>query len=166
VSWEEAVEYCQRLTKLTGRAYQLTSESQWEYACRAGTTTPFHFGETLTSDLANYDGSRTFADEPKGKYRQETTPVGQFPPNGFGLYDMHGNVWEWCEDDWHDSYDGNPPLDGSAWKSENKYGTKILRGGSWDVDPWSCRSANRYYSYRDARYDYFGFRVMCRSGKV
>ena len=166
VSWEEAVEFCQRLSNLTGRTYQLPSEAQWEYACRAGTTTPFHFGETLTSDLANYDGSRTFADEPKGKDRQGTTPVGQFPPNGFGLYDMHGNVWEWCEDDWHDSYDGNPPLDGSAWKSENKYGTKILRSGSWDVDPWSCRSANRYYSYCNARYDYFGFRVMCRSGKV
>lgn len=166
VSWEEAVEYCQRLSNLTGRAYQLPSEAQWEYACRAGTTTPFHFGETLTSDLANYDGSRTFADEPKGKYRQETTPVGQFPPNGFGLYDMHGNVWEWCEDDWHDSYDGNPPLDGSAWKTENKGSTKILRGGSWVINPWYCRSAYRSSAYRIARNYYFGFRVMCRSGKV
>ena len=166
VSWEEAVEYCQRLTNLTGRAYQLPSEAQWEYACRAGTTTLFHFGETLTSDLANYNGSGTFADEPKGKYRQETTPVGQFPPNGFGLYDMHGNVWEWCEDDWHDSYDGNPPLDGSAWKSENEGSTKILRGGSWYGNPWYCRSASRYDGDRDARYIDYGFRVMCRSGKV
>jgi formylglycine-generating enzyme required for sulfatase activity len=166
VSWEEAVEYCQRLTKLTGRAYQLPSESQWEYACRARTTTPFHFGETLTSDLANYYGSQTLANEPKGKYCGETTPVGQFPPNGFGLYDMHGNVWEWCEDDWHSSYAGNPPLDGSAWKSEDwNRQKKILRGGSWDYDPVHCRSAYRNYYYRNGRIDDNGFRVMCWSGR-
>ena len=164
VSWEEAVEFCQRLSILTGRTYQLPSEAQWEYACRAGTNTPFHFGETLTPDLANYNGSRTFADEPKGKYRNETTPVGQFPPNGFGLYDMHGNVWEWCEDDYHPNYENNPPLDGSAWKSEDKNSTKILRGGSWVDVPLSCRSANRLNVNRASPYN--GFRVMCRSGRT
>jgi formylglycine-generating enzyme required for sulfatase activity len=165
VSWEEAVEFCQRLTKLTGRAYQLPSEAQWEYACRAGTITPFHFGETLTLDLANYNGNRTFADESKGKYRGETTPVGQFPPNGFGLYDMHGNVWEWCKDDYHPNYEGNPPLDGSAW-SEGDSGTKILRGGSWDNNPEYCRSAIRSNYYRDVRGSYYGFRVMCWSRRT
>ncbi len=101
VSWYDAVEFCARLSKLTGKEYRLPSEAEWEYACRAGTTTPFHFGETITGELANYDASRTYADEPKGEYREETTPVGQFPPNAFGLYDMHGNVWEWCLDPWH-----------------------------------------------------------------
>ncbi len=124
VNWYEAVEFCQRLSKLTGRHYQLPSEAQWEYACRAMTEPlnlennesypPFYFGETITGELANYNASNTYADEPKGEYREQTTPVGQFPPNAFGLYDMHGNVWEWCADDWHDNYE-DAPTDGSAW---------------------------------------------------
>ncbi|MDY6899898.1 MAG: SUMF1/EgtB/PvdO family nonheme iron enzyme, partial [Cyanobacteriota bacterium] len=115
VTRSDAAEFCVRLSKATGNEYRLPSETQWEYACRAGTTTPFHYGETITSELANYFAHRSsYADEPKGESRGKTTPVGQFPPNAFGLYDMHGNVWEWCEDTWLDDYK-KLPLDGSAW---------------------------------------------------
>ena len=92
----------------------MPSEAEWEYACRAGTTTPFSCGETITTDLANYCGEHTFRAEPKGVYRHGTTDVGSFPPNAFGLYDMHGNVWEWCADAWHDDYTG-APVNGDAW---------------------------------------------------
>ena len=108
VSWYDATKFCQKLSQITGKKYSLPSESQWEYACRAGTTTPFYFGETITPELVNYRGSYTYADAPKGIYREETTNVGIFPPNAFGLYDMHGNVWEWCADEWHSNYDGAP----------------------------------------------------------
>jgi formylglycine-generating enzyme required for sulfatase activity len=155
VSWYDAVEFCARLSKLTGKEYRLPSEAEWEYACRAGTTTPFHFGETITGELANYNASRTYADEPKGEYRQQTTPVGQFPPNAFGLYDMHGNVWEWCLDPWHENYQGEPPRDGSV----------VLRGGSWFNDPYHCRSACRR-SFRRGYYDGRGFRVVCGAGRT
>src|SRR5919199_600622 len=105
VFWDEAVEFCQRLSKKTGRSYRLPSEAEWEYACRAGTTTPFHFGETITSDLANYNGNFIYGSESKGIFRQETTAVGSFQvANAFGLYDMHGNVWEWCADYWHENH--------------------------------------------------------------
>jgi formylglycine-generating enzyme required for sulfatase activity len=114
VSWYDAMEFCRRLSKQTGHVYTLPSEAQWEYACRAGTTTPFYFGETITPDQANYDGNYTYGG-PRGEYRQRTTPVGMFPPNDWGLYDMHGNVWEWCLDEWHSNYEG-APVDGSAWE--------------------------------------------------
>ncbi|TRT91729.1 MAG: TIR domain-containing protein, partial [Microcystis aeruginosa Ma_OC_LR_19540900_S633] len=114
VNWYDAIEFCARLSKLTVREYRLPSEAEWEYACRAGTTTPFYFGETITGELANYNASNTYADELNGEYQNETTRVGQFPPNAFGLYDMHGNVREWCADTWHDNYDG-APTDGSVW---------------------------------------------------
>ncbi len=160
VSWEEAVEFCKRLSKETGKEYRLPSEAQWEYACRAGTTTPFHFGETITPDLANYNGNRsTYANGPKGIYRVTTTPVGQFLPNAFGLYDMHGNVWEWCEDDWHRNYRDNPPSDGSAWKGSNG-SSKVLRGGSWSTYPEYCPSPSRDDNNRALRYFNNGFRVI------
>ena len=160
VSWEDAVEFCQRLSKQIGREYRLPSEAEWEYACRAGTTTPFHFGETMTGELASYNASSyTYADEAKGEYRAKTTPVGSFSPNAFGLYDMHGQVWEWCEDDWHGNYNG-APIDGSAWISENCR-TKVRRGGSWIVSSDDCRSAYRYFSSRVDRLNIFGFRVAC-----
>ena len=114
VSWHDAMEFCRRLSEQTGHTYTLPSEAQWEYACRAGTTTPFYFGNTITPDQANYDGNYTYGDGPRGEYRQQTTPVGMFPPNDWGLYGMHGNVWEWCLDEWHDNYEG-APVDGSAW---------------------------------------------------
>jgi formylglycine-generating enzyme required for sulfatase activity len=115
VSWYDCVEFCARLSQYTGWNYRLPSEAEWEYACRAGTTTPFHFGETITTDLANYNGNHIYGAGVKGEYREETTPVGSFQvANAFGLYDMHGNVWEWCLDQWHDSYEG-APSDGQAW---------------------------------------------------
>jgi formylglycine-generating enzyme required for sulfatase activity len=166
VSWHDAIEFCGRLSKLTGREYRLPSEAEWEYACRANTTTPFYFGETITGELANYDASNTYADEPKGQYRQETTSVGQFPPNGFGLYDMHGQVWEWCADTWHENYEG-APSDGSAWLGrENDNDYQVLRGGSWLYYPQNCRSANRYDLRRDCYVLYRGFRVVCVSGRT
>ncbi|MFN6035550.1 MAG: formylglycine-generating enzyme family protein, partial [Dolichospermum sp.] len=158
VSWNDAVEFCQKLSQKTGREYRLPSEAEWEYACRGGTTTPFHFGETITTDLANYNGTYTYASEPKGKNLQETTDVGSFPPNAFGLYDMHGNVWEWCQDDWHDNY-SNAPKDGSVWTSQSGI-TKLLRGGSWSSDPGYCRSAFRYNYGLDLT-NAIGFRVVC-----
>jgi formylglycine-generating enzyme required for sulfatase activity len=117
VIWHQAVEFCARLSKVTGKSYRLPSEAEWEYACRAGTTTPFHFGETITPDLANYNGNFTYRSEPKGQYRQETTEVGSFPPNAFGLYDLHGNVLEWCADSWHANY-VDAPIDGSVWDTQ------------------------------------------------
>jgi formylglycine-generating enzyme required for sulfatase activity len=173
VSWYDAVEFCARLASVTKRAYSLPSEAQWEYACRAGTTTPFHFGETLTTDLANYNGEYTYGDGPKGIYRKETTEVGSFGvANAFGLYDMHGNVWEWCLDDWHSNYEG-APTDGSPWFNGNdnlsqKQGKSVLRGGSWIDLPEYCRSAYRFYfiwAVRDnSTYD-IGFRVACGVGR-
>ncbi|MFM6790299.1 MAG: formylglycine-generating enzyme family protein, partial [Microcystis panniformis] len=145
VNWYQAKEFCQRLSRETKREYRLPSEAEWEYACRAGTTTAFHFGETITADLANYrgTGTKTYADEPKGKYRRKTTPVGYFQAaNAFGLYDMHGNVWEWCADTWHDNYDG-APTDGSAWIENGDDNRSPLRGGSWFNYRFYCRSAFR-----------------------
>ncbi len=158
VSWDEAVEFCQRLSKQTEQEYRLPSEAEWEYACRAGTITPFHFGETITGELANYYASETYANEPKGEAREKTTPVGQFPPNVFGLYDMHGQVWEWCEDDWHQNYQ-DAPTNGSAWLSETS-SNKVIRGGSWVDIPDVCRSAYRGFDTRGVRLNAFGFRVV------
>jgi formylglycine-generating enzyme required for sulfatase activity len=168
VSWLDAVEFCDRLSKHTNKPYRLPSEQEWEYACRGGTTTPFHFGETITTDLANYDGNYTYGAGAKGVYRQETTPVGSFGvANAFGLFDMHGNVWEWCADHWHSNYQG-APNDGSAWvdeeQNENKNRSqkyRLLRGGSWNDYPWNCRSAFRLTYAPDNRYDLIGFRVVC-----
>ncbi|NEO52928.1 MAG: SUMF1/EgtB/PvdO family nonheme iron enzyme [Okeania sp. SIO3B5] len=159
VSWNDATKYCQKLSQKTGKKYSLPSESQWEYACRAGTTTPFYFGETITSELASYDGTSTYADEPKGKYRKETTNVGKFPPNAFGLYDMHGNVWECCQDVWHSNYNG-APTDGSAWETGGDSNYRILRGGSWINNSFNCRSARRNDNDADYRDNYRGFRVV------
>ncbi|MGK7949056.1 MAG: SUMF1/EgtB/PvdO family nonheme iron enzyme [Xenococcaceae cyanobacterium] len=160
VSWNDANEFCQKLSEKTGRNYRLPSEAEWEYACRAGTITPFHFGATLTSNLANYNANYTYQSEPEGEYRQETTEVGIFPPNAFGLYDMHGNVWEWCEDDWHDNYNG-APSDGSVWRSRSNI--KVVWGGSWHEYPRNCRSANRYRLNPAPRYNDIGLRVVCSS---
>ena len=142
VSWNDAVEFCKKLSQKTGRTYRLPSEAEWEYACRAGTTTPFYFGETITTDLVNYNGNYPpYGSAPKGKYREQTTNVETFPPNAFGLYDMHGNVWEWCQDTWHGNYNG-APTDGSAW-IDNGNRFRLLRGGSWFSYSRNCRSALR-----------------------
>ncbi|GET39491.1 formylglycine-generating enzyme family protein [Microseira wollei] len=144
VSWQDAVEFCAKLSQKTGKNYRLPSEAEWEYACRAGTTTPFHFGETITPNLVNYNGYYPYGSAPKGLYRKETTPVGSFLPNAFGLYDMHGNVCEWCSDRWHDNYNG-APCDGSSWETgESDY--RVRRGGSWDYSAVLCRSAYRSWN--------------------
>ncbi len=182
VSWEDAMEFCARLSAHTKRSYTLPSEAEWEYACRAGTTTPFHFGEMISPEVANYDSNYTYGNDSKvvrydgsstyggssiygdgstKKYRRETTPVGQFGvANAFGLCDMHGNVWEWCLDSWHDNYEG-APTDGSAWDADGVRDRRVLRGGSWSFDPRHCRSAYRVNltpAYRNGTY---GFRVFC-----
>ncbi|WP_347239093.1 formylglycine-generating enzyme family protein [Sphaerospermopsis sp. FACHB-1094] len=160
VSWYDAVEFCARLSKKTGRQYRLPSEAEWEYACRAGSAKPFSFGDTITTDVVNYDGNYTYGNAPKGKYRGQTTAVGTFSPNAFGLYDMHGNVWEWCADTWHHNYEG-APNDGSAWINENDNHYRLLRGGSWNYYPRICRSAYRLRFTPVGRYLDVGFRVVC-----
>ena len=167
VSWNNAVEFCKKLSEKTGRTYRLPSEAEWEYACRAGTTTLFHFGETITTDLANYDGNDNdiYPSASRGKYRQETTEVGKFPPNNFGLHDMHGNVRELCQDTQHEDYNG-APKDSRAWIDNNNHSC-TLRGGSWTDYPFSCRSASRFGdASRDSNYFYFGFRVVCAVGRA
>jgi formylglycine-generating enzyme required for sulfatase activity len=164
VSWDEAMEFCHRLSQRTGRHYTLPSEAQWEYACRAGTISPFHCGSTISSKLANYDGTKVYGDGEKGEYRQQTLDVASFPANPWGLHDMHGNVWEWCADHWHDNYEGAPE-DGRAWIDEgdkaNDLKLRLLRGGSWEVNPRYCRSADRFLIRPVARNYNVGFRVCC-----
>ncbi len=159
VSWNNAKTFCDRLSDRTGRRYFLPTEAEWEYACRAGTTTPFHFGSTLSDDIANYQATETYGNGREGTYRQETTDVGSFPANDFGLYDMHGNVWEWCADHYRENYDG-VPADGSPYLTNDNSARRVLRGGSWAIHPRGCRSANRLMYSSGIRGDYDGFRVV------
>jgi formylglycine-generating enzyme required for sulfatase activity len=169
ISWYEAKEFCDRLSAATGKTYDLPTEAEWEYACRAGTTTPFSFGEMITTELANYGGT-SYNNGPKAQRRGETTQLGTFPANAWGLYDMHGNVREWCLDHWDDSYTEKPEelkQNGStAWltRTESKY--RLLRGGSWGSYARICRSAGRGNYYPDNRFDSNGFRVVCRSPRT
>jgi len=146
VLWEDAVEFCQRLSTLpaersAGRKYRLPTEAEWEYACRAGTTTPFHFGSVLNGRQANHDGNLPYGTSEKGPYLDRTTIVGNYSGNGFGLYDMHGNVWEWCAD-WYDAdYYANSPADDP--KGPMSGSRRVFRDGSWEADARSCRSAIR-----------------------
>ena len=158
ISWYEAVEFCARLSLKTGKNYRLPSEAEWEYACRGKTMTDFHFGETITNELANYNGSCSYAEAAKGIYRSQTTDVGSFKPNAFGLYDFHGNVWEWCADFWHSNYNGMPG-DGRVWKDRGDESLRLLRGGSWNDHPPNCRSACRLRYQPDCRASIVGFRV-------
>jgi formylglycine-generating enzyme required for sulfatase activity len=162
VSWFDALEFCRRLNQRTGQRYGLPSEAQWEYACRAGSITPFHCGAMLTTELANYDGNYCYGNGPKGSYRKQTIDVASFPANGWGLHDMHGHVWEWCEDHWHDSYNfapggDHPWLIPAAAADE----PRLLRGGSWLDFPRFCRSAYRDHYRPDFAFDFVGFRVVC-----
>ena len=163
VSWYDAVEFCARLSVHTQRDYGLPSEAQWEYACRAGTTTTFYFGSIVTTEVANYNGNYTYNNSPKGEYREQTTPVDHFGlANAFGLCDMHGNVYEWCQDHYHSSYEG-APKDGRAWVDENaeENASRVLRGGAWDLNPRYCRSADRYFYFPRVSSYIIGFRVVC-----
>ncbi|OAB55976.1 hypothetical protein AY599_21695 [Leptolyngbya valderiana BDU 20041] len=165
VSWYEAVEFCDRLSLKTGRLYRLPSEAEWEYACRGGTTTPFYCGDSLTTNLANCDGRTPYGNTRLGRFRGRTTVVGSFLPNPFGLYDMVGNVWEWCADLWHHSTDG-APADGRIWVSGGDETSRPLRGGSWMFFPGYCRSATRIHYSPEFRSYNVGFRVVCGAAKV
>jgi formylglycine-generating enzyme required for sulfatase activity len=167
VSWHLAIEFCQRLDSLlpagSGMRFTLPSEARWEYACRAGTNTPLAFGETITPDLANYNGNDVYDKGHPGEYREQTTPVLSFPANPWGLQDMHGNVWEWCLDHWHGNYEG-APIDGSAWLHQNpdeSGARRLLRGGSWSRNPGGCRSAVRNRNTPNLANGRVGFRVLC-----
>lgn len=214
VSWQDAMEFCARLSQKTGRFYRLPSEAEWEYVCRAvhrkqwaainehlasddepakiaawnqHLHQPFYFGETITTDVANYRGTDdgdwkgNYGRGPKGLYREQTTPVGYFnAPNNFGLYDLHGNVCEWCLDPLHWDYQENPPKNGSVWDEQNidyfnrtiyeqlgklieDLRSRVIRGGSWDYVPRDYRSAARFFINPDDRDSDIGFRVVCES---
>jgi len=164
VSWNDAVEFCKRLSQKTGREYRLPSEAEWEYAARANTTTPFAFGETVTPELVNYNGEHPYGNAAMGTNRRKTMDAGSSgAANGFGLFDMHGNVWEWCLDHWHENYGGlvsNAPTDGSAWLSGGDSNLWVLRGGSWLNVANGCRSAYRNGNEPGERNNYYGFRVV------
>ena len=154
VSWDDAQAYVRWLSGETGQSYRLLSESEWEYVARAGTTTPFHTGATISTDQANYHGNYTHG---SGGNRERTVPVGSFAANAWGLHDVHGNVWEWTEDCWNGSYDGAPD-DGGAWTSGD-CSRRVLRGGSWFSQPGVARSADRFWLDSGARNDVASFRV-------
>ncbi len=160
VSWDDVGEFCARLSRATGREYRLPSEAEWEYAARAGTQTPFAFGDTITPEIVNYDGNYPYGGAAEGLFRQKTMAVGALGvANGFGLYDMHGNVGEWCADVRHDNYNG-APTDGTAWVSGGSSNYKVLRGGSWFLYAYNLRSANRDGTTLETRSNTYGFRVV------
>jgi formylglycine-generating enzyme required for sulfatase activity len=150
VNWDDAQVYCTWLSMLIGQKYRLLSECEWEYACRAGTTTKYTFGDTITKSQSQ------FSENVLGSAKR-TTESGAFMPNEWGLYDLHGNVWEWCEDCWSDDYNIAPAV-GTAWR-ENSSHARLLRGGSWYDKRVFLRSAVRYKNARDYRGDTVGFRV-------
>jgi formylglycine-generating enzyme required for sulfatase activity len=157
VSWNDTVEFCKKLSAKTRQTVRLPTEAEWEYACRAGTTTPFNTGETISTDQANHNGNFTYGSGSKGEYRQKTVAVGSFAPNAWGLYDMHGNVWEWCQD-WSGSYPSSEMVDPAG--PENGQ-LRMLRGGSWQSEPWRCLSAWRSRALPGSRFHSVGFRVVC-----
>jgi formylglycine-generating enzyme required for sulfatase activity len=157
ISWDNAKAYVRWLSAEAGKPYRLLSEAEWEYAARAGTTTRFSSGDTISPRIANYDGSGD-GSGPSETNRQRTMPVGSFPPNAFGLYDMHGNVTEWVEDCWHNDYTAASPVDGSAWVEGDCDG-HVVRGGSWEDSESELRSAARTGEYRDNSSYVDGFRV-------
>jgi uncharacterized protein (TIGR02996 family) len=157
VSWDDCQEFCRLLGERTGERFRLPTEAEWEHACRAGTTTPFHFGPTVSAAQANYDGNYTYAGGEEGVYRERTTPPGGFPPNAWGLFDTHGNVFEWC------SWGGGGRRPGGAGGARAD-GKRVLRGGSWFDRLERCRSAYRYPVEPGRREDCVGCRVVLCPG--
>ena len=173
VTWDEAVEFCGKLSAMptenkAGRAYRLSTEAEWEYACRAGTNTPFSFGFTLSSAQANFNGFHPYGRAPEGNFLQRPTVVGSYRPNAFGLYDMHGNVYEWCSDRYAKDYYKQSKVADPGGPAEGPY--RVVRGGGWQAIAAVCRSGERYYDLGDRppdsdqaprRYPDYGFRVLC-----
>jgi formylglycine-generating enzyme required for sulfatase activity len=158
VSWNDAQTFIAAINeRIGGLRLVLPSEAQWEYACRAGTATPFGFGENITPEQVNYNGNFPYVGAPRGRYREETVAGGSLPANRWGLHEMHGNVWEWCADAWHENYDG-APVDGAVWEQSGRTAERVLRGGSWLNDARIVRSAGRDASAPDVRLDDVGFR--------
>jgi formylglycine-generating enzyme required for sulfatase activity len=152
VSWGDAKQYVNWLSQLTGKHYRLLTESEWEYAARAGANTAYSWGNSPGMGNGNCDGCGSRWD------LQQTAPVGSFQPNAFGLYDMHGNIWEWVEDIWHDDYNG-APTDGSAWLWSDDPSFRVVRGGSWRNESEILRAAVRRKRHTNVRFDTLGFRV-------
>jgi sulfatase modifying factor 1 len=155
VSWDDCQEFIKKLREKDKKPYRLPTEAEWEYACRAGTKTPFSFGETISTDQANYKGNVAYGNGKKGVYREKTTPVGSFPANAWGLYDTHGNLFQWCQD-WLGDYPQKDVVDPQG-PDEGQY--RVLRGGSWNFYPQNCRSALRFYHLPGHRNGSVGFRV-------
>jgi formylglycine-generating enzyme required for sulfatase activity len=155
VSWDDSRQFCKKLRDKDRRAYRLPTEAEWEYACRAGTTGPFHFGDTIGVEQANYNGNFVYGMGIKGVYRAKTVPVGNFAANAWGLHDMHGNIWQWCQD-WHGGYAQKDTVDPQGSKTGKN---RVLRGGSWGSHPVFLRSANRNFSDPASRTEFYGLRV-------
>ena len=153
------MEFCKKLSNKLGKNIRLPSEAEWEYACRANTTTPFHFGAAITTHSVNYDGNYSYGDALKGEYRQKTVDVDSFSPNSWGLYQMHGNVWEWCNDRWHENYN-DAPKNGSSWETVTVDNIRVIRGGSWYSNAFNCRSAYRNVVNAVDRGNNLGFRLV------
>jgi formylglycine-generating enzyme required for sulfatase activity len=158
VNWNECQEFIAKLAEKEKKPYRLPTEAEWEYACRAGTTTPFYFGETISTDQANYNGGYVYGGGKQGVYREKTMPVGSFPPNAWGLFDMHGNVWQWCED-WLEIHPKSPKPEAVTDPLGKTGNSRVLRGGSWIDNPLECRSAYRGGSAPALRHSLAGFRV-------
>ena len=157
ISWNDVQNFIKQLNKIEeNKTYRLPTEAEWEYACRAGTDTPFSYGKCLSTEQANFDGRTPLDECPRGKYRERVTPVAKFPPNPWGLYDMHGNVWEWCQD-WYGTILPGPATDPTG-PSSGKY--KVVRGGSWFSLDDDCRSANRDRSAPNLGLNFIGFRLV------
>ena len=157
VSWDDCQEFAKKLREKDKKLYRLPTEAEWEYACRAGTKTPFYFGATISTDQANYNGNFTYGTSKKGVYREKTTPVGSFPANAWGLYDMSGNLWEWCQD-WYGDYPQNDVVDPQG---PNTGQLRVLRGGSWNNFPQNCRSAYRVRLGPGLRDSFYGGFRLC-----
>ncbi|MBT6222019.1 MAG: formylglycine-generating enzyme family protein, partial [Rhodospirillaceae bacterium] len=157
INWNDAEDFVIKLRTKTGKNYRLLSEAEWEYAARAGTTTPFHTGNQITTDQANFNGNSSYNGSSKGLYREKTIAVGSFSANAFGLYDMHGNVEELVDDCWNDNYHG-APVKGEGW-SDGDCSRRVVRGGSWAFEPRAARSANRRWSTFESYTTVHGIRI-------